>query len=253
MICRSFMVPYGSPSQLQLRHRPVLHLLGLLRLRLSTVDAAGGLGWVSTAEGGFVHQNDLSTALQHSVGGRNAGQTATNHDRLHGEKCAKNNCDRNKRSHNISIRACKMANRMQCLCLLLFSTLQLCVQWLLVALHLHPTQDQCGPFFHFGHLPFGPAQGPLVIGPGARSHKYSQVGIPEPGCLTLFDFYRSPVWDLCQDKLCHRNRSPSGRLFLGQVLQISHHLRLEIQKATKCEIMWNPLRGNRPFFIWEVL
>ena len=67
----------------------------------------------------------------------------------------------------------------------------------------------------------------------------------------MFDFYRSPVWDqLCRQTNSYRNRSPSGsRLFLGQVLQISHHLRLEIQKATKCEIMRNPLRGNRPFFI----
>mmetsp|Transcript_51518 Transcript_51518/g.84392 ORF Transcript_51518/g.84392 Transcript_51518/m.84392 type:complete len:376 (-) Transcript_51518:12-1139(-) len=60
----------------------VLHLLHLLGLRLCPVDATGGFGGISTAEGAFVHQDHLAAALQDRIRCGDARQATTHHDRL---------------------------------------------------------------------------------------------------------------------------------------------------------------------------
>ena len=62
--------------------------LSFLRLGPGTVDAAGGLGAVPSAEGGLVQQNGAATKLHHGVGGGHACQAAAYHDHLIGrENC----------------------------------------------------------------------------------------------------------------------------------------------------------------------
>mmetsp|Transcript_23149 Transcript_23149/g.34609 ORF Transcript_23149/g.34609 Transcript_23149/m.34609 type:complete len:325 (+) Transcript_23149:794-1768(+) len=60
----------------------VLDSLRLLGLGGSAVDAAGGFGGVTTAEGRLVHEQCLASALQHRVGCRHACQATANDDDL---------------------------------------------------------------------------------------------------------------------------------------------------------------------------
>merc|ERR1719424_1277913 len=64
----------------------VLDALGPLRLRVGTVDPAGRLRGVASAEGRLVEQHDAPTALDNGVGSRHTSQTAANYHTLVGWK-----------------------------------------------------------------------------------------------------------------------------------------------------------------------
>ena len=61
---------------------PCIRLFGFLGLCLCPIDATGGFGGISTAEGAFVHQDHLAPALQHRIGCGDARQATTHYDRL---------------------------------------------------------------------------------------------------------------------------------------------------------------------------